>query len=762
MASGEERGVAPRQEEQTIDLPGVDGPEMPPEPGPRPRRRGRTVLEGCLARPGLRAAVAFLLFFLGFSLLLIGVSQMIRQAAAGTDKVEWWKSDWRETQEFRDCVTDYLAYLVNQWAPGALEDGGVTRPTWKNQLRQDEQNFLWTVRRSDSILGSSEDHDDLSSEDYNELAWEGYSFLLVLEDGRVIITMDGQKLNIYGDGVYRGGDQWKVPGYDNFQAGSELRKLTVVLAVRDHPSAYMGTGTGLQKPVVSRLYGIYTGYREQRMFWSGCIIMTVAGALLLTGGLVLRRDRRRAAALLARGGARVWTEVRALAVLVCLIWTAWSWWSWTGLPWLALLVLAWLVWLAGAIGRYIPPEGRRSLLGLVGVRGPLKLQRRVSRWNRTAAVAVCLPLVAVALSVCILMGWPSFPFWSWIWNSYAAVLILCLTAALLAILLVWRALYWGRRGVEDVDALCRHIAAVHDGNVTDPVTLPASSGLEEVAEQLDDIRAGLERALDEATRSERMKVELITNVSHDLKTPLTAILTYADLLAREEDVPNHVRDYARVIDQKARRLSTMVADVFDLSKAAAGQLAVKRQRLDLAKLLRQTLADMDEELRAGPVLLRTALPDDPVPIVADGDRLYRVFQNLFQNMLQYSLEGSRAYLELTVEDGKAQVSLRNISREELPAGVDLTARFTRGDASRSDGGSGLGLAIADSFTRACGGAFRVETQGDLFWAFVTFPLAEKEPEDAEGETAEEPGEACSAPEAEGKTDLPVDNRPQME
>ena len=223
-----------------------------------------------------------------------------------------------------------------------------------------------------------------------------------------------------------------------------------------------------------------------------------------------------------------------------------------------------------------------------------------------------------------------------------------------------------------------------------------------------------------------MKVELISNVSHDLKTPLTSIISYAGLLSQEDGLPEHVRDYIRILNEKAGRLSTMVKDVFDVSKAASGSLPVKQERLDLGKLLRQTLADMAEEIGGSGLVLKTQLPEDPVPVLADGDRLYRVFQNLLLNALKYALPGSRVYLTLAGEGDSAVAVLKNISRDELPAGVDFTERFVRGDESRTDGGSGLGLSIARTFTEACGGTFRVETDADLFTASVTLPLAPEE------------------------------------
>ena len=167
--------------------------------------------------------------------------------------------------------------------------------------------------------------------------------------------------------------------------------------------------------------------------------------------------------------------------------------------------------------------------------------------------------------------------------------------------------------------------------------------------------------------------------------------------------------------------------MFEISKAASDQLPVKPEVLDFGKLLRQTLADMDGEIQKSGLTFKLDLPEQPVEITADGTRLYRVFQNLLQNALNYSLPGSRVYLSLKTTGKAAVASLRNTSRNELPEGVDFTARFVRGDESRTDGGTGLGLSVAKSFTEACGGTFRVETMADLFTAIVSFPVSMHEP-----------------------------------
>ena len=219
-----------------------------------------------------------------------------------------------------------------------------------------------------------------------------------------------------------------------------------------------------------------------------------------------------------------------------------------------------------------------------------------------------------------------------------------------------------------------------------------------------------------------MKVELIANVSHDIKTRLTSIISYVEFLKQERELPEHVKDYVRILDEKSQRLKNMVQDVFAVSKAASGELPVHMEALDFGKLLLQTMADMQEQIDASAVTFRTELPETPMMIMADGQRMYRVFQNLFQNAIQYSLNGSRVYVTLQAQGAAAVASVKNTSCMEPEKGKDFTERFTRGDQSRTDGGSGLGLSIAQSFTEACGGKFALEIDADRFIVIISFPI----------------------------------------
>ena len=228
------------------------------------------------------------------------------------------------------------------------------------------------------------------------------------------------------------------------------------------------------------------------------------------------------------------------------------------------------------------------------------------------------------------------------------------------------------REAQDMGDLVDQISAVREGDMEAPLYLPEDSDLHDAVTNLNEIQGGMKEAIKEQLQSERMKVELIANVSHDIKTPLTSIISYVELLKEEEGLPDHVKDYISILESKSQRLKTMVQDVFEVSKAASGELPVKLETIDFAKLLRQTMADMEEEIHSSCVTVRAQIPEEEEFIRADGQRLYRVFQNLIQNALKYSLDGSRVYIALKREDGMLTASVTNTSADELDGSIDYT------------------------------------------------------------------------------------------
>lgn len=759
-----------------------------------------------------------IVLFLGFYLTLTG--------CVGTWYAVWglvprglgpevvYQSDYRDTAYFRREMTGYLYDVLN-----CLQSG--------------RNYYLWDYADLDTNLLYSGSY----RSGYNDIVYtntdydlsrglpEGYGFLLAFRNGKVIITKDGETVDVYGNGYYTSDSQWDVPGYIN-RDSSGLYNYTVYLAVASQPVDH-----GWWEPIWDMKQVItYVRYGYLGLFgvWAGAV-------LCLTLAVVLRKARRKARAAIAARTAKVWFEVKALwtifpaflfwelliggffwglsafaaaiglVFLLCYpvllyltgcdlrhnkqvwknslcakllsggksaagalsarqaaaarlashIWFEWKLLLLVFLPFPALWILSELRWAVNYVESFLfflalfvltaglwlatfyvvvcdlrcnEKPWRHGLCALVLsgfarlwriLRGAELSQPLRRRFLARMAVAAAGVLILAFLALVTVFGY--------CWDHTGLSLFASILTALLVVLLLLLPLAWllDRTWVllRDLVPLTDQLSTLRSGGAAQPLTLPEGSDLSAAAGDLNRVQEGLRSAVAEQMKSERMKVELIANVSHDLKTPLTSVVSYAALLGEEEDLPPHVKDYIRILNEKARRLQVMVQDVFEVSKAASGELPLHMEQLDLTRLLDQTMADMDETIRRSGLTFRTTLPSNPVWITADGDRLYRVFQNLIQNALRYSLEGSRVYVTLEVIEGRAVARLKNTSRDELPSGVDFTARFVRGDVSRTDGGSGLGLAIASSFTAACGGTLRVETDADLFTVEVTFPTS---------------------------------------
>lgn len=244
------------------------------------------------------------------------------------------------------------------------------------------------------------------------------------------------------------------------------------------------------------------------------------------------------------------------------------------------------------------------------------------------------------------------------------------------------------------------------------------------AHDLNHIRDGLNEALEKRLQSERFRTELITNVSHDIKTPLTSIVNYVDLLQKEEPKTEKQQEYLEVLSRQSGKLKKLIEDLIEASKASSGALAVDLQPCDLSVLLDQTAGEYAERLEKARLELVLQKPEIPVTVLADGRHLWRIFDNLMNNIVKYALPGTRVYLRLQESGGAAEVTFRNISREPLTMDArELTERFVRGDASRHTEGNGLGLAIAMSLMRLQKGEMDIDLDGDLFKVTLRFPKA---------------------------------------
>ena len=324
-----------------------------------------------------------------------------------------------------------------------------------------------------------------------------------------------------------------------------------------------------------------------------------------------------------------------------------------------------------------------------------------------------LLLFAGHMAVCFVLAVGAFYY-----QSMTALVVLLLFSAGECYMILRKAVeqYQIRQGVEKI----------RDGALSGKIDIEQLHGEEKsLAEAINNIGEGLLHAVDDSTKNERMKADLITNVSHDIKTPLTSIINYVNLMKLEKIDNERVQGYIQILDEKSQRLRQLTADLVEASKISSGNVKLDMQVIDLVELVYQTSGEFNEKFEQKELTIVTKLPKTAVLIRADGRQLYRVIENLYNNVAKYALEKTRVYVDIAYVEEKVVFSIKNVSehslaRENSNAG-DLTERFIRGDSSRTTEGSGLGLSIAKSLTVLMGGVFDIKVDGDLFKASITFP-----------------------------------------
>ena len=245
--------------------------------------------------------------------------------------------------------------------------------------------------------------------------------------------------------------------------------------------------------------------------------------------------------------------------------------------------------------------------------------------------------------------------------------------------------------------------------------------LKEMAEYINDIAQGFSNAIDKSLKSERMKTELITNVSHDIKTPLTSIINYVDLLKKEEMPNDRAKEYLEVLDNKSQRLKRLTEDLVEASKASSGNIKLNMEKLNVKELMKQISGEFEDKFQDRKLELNLSMSEKDCFIQADSRYLYRVLENMYGNVVKYALESSRVYVDIVPIEDKIQIQIKNISKEKLNISAEeLMQRFVRGDSSRNTEGSGLGLSIAQSLTELQGGKFSIYLDGDLFKVIIEF------------------------------------------
>lgn len=266
------------------------------------------------------------------------------------------------------------------------------------------------------------------------------------------------------------------------------------------------------------------------------------------------------------------------------------------------------------------------------------------------------------------------------------------------------------------------IKAIYEGNTNVKLTTNELTGvMKQLGIYLEDISGGLSNAIQANLKNERLKTELITNVSHDIKTPLTSIINYVDLLKKEEMPNEKAKEYLEVLDNKSQRLKRLTEDLVEASKASSGNIKLKMEKINVNELIKQISGEFEDRFKARGLEEIKNIPEEPVFIQADSRYIYRVLENLYSNASKYSLENTRIYMDIISQQTSVVIQMKNISKEKLNITTDeLMQRFVRGDSSRNTEGSGLGLSIASSLTELQGGKFHIYLDGDLFKVTLGF------------------------------------------
>ena len=291
---------------------------------------------------------------------------------------------------------------------------------------------------------------------------------------------------------------------------------------------------------------------------------------------------------------------------------------------------------------------------------------------------------------------------------------------LLGILLFGGACFVVACRAKDLDQIKKGVSEVRNGNVAYKIPEVRCQDLKGLAANVNDIAQGLDESVSAKVKAERLKTELITNVSHDLKTPITSIISYTELLSKVEGLPEEAKDYVAVIAKKSDRLNKLTQDLFDISKVQSGNDDVVLEKLDVSLLINQALGEHDSEIQNSGLPFCVDTPKE-LFISADGRKMSRVVSNLISNILKYTMKNTRVFITAAEKNGMIIMEFKNISAYPLDFDVEeITQRFVRGDESRTAEGNGLGLAIAKSYTEICNGAFEIVVDGDMFKAILKF------------------------------------------
>ena len=627
--------------------------------------------------------------------------------------------DYQQSQAFKERTRLYFSDLLDLLVNSDLGDTAYQHSV-QERLNNEGSNLIYYGVNNDNGLTVQNESPVpiLSTSDTKPLLPVGYDYCWYFDGVKVQIldndiSVDTKRLDSgYRDVIPRIGIYNSDP--------SELANTRIVLAVKNDLQA---------NPHGRSLY-----YWEQQLL-SGLgwvyIVLSIMGMVLLLNAIIRRQDKLRFDRQLASWSRGTWLEIKLVVSLFIISVLAMVTFNISGslsdffsltivVTTISAALLMFFWWFYILLADLIINRGEFFSHNIINTL--IKNYRHYENkypWQqkmlKRAYVLVIAETVLAFSAVCFVLV--SFGSGS-IGSFLIAVLI---TGA--GIYLLYRYIRRFDQTVTDLGSLIDQLELMKGGDMETKLELPEGADIYDAAQNLNSIQEGMGKAVADQLKSERLKIDLITNVSHDLKTPLTSIISYVDLLNKEEDLPQHVKDYIAILAQKSERLNNLIQDLFDLSKASSANIALDVEQIDFGRLINQTLADLEEQINESGLTFRVNVPAEPIFIWSDGKKLYRVWENLIANALKYSLAGSRVFIDLTSDGTVCLAIIKNTANYEMAFTKDeIMQRFVRGDESRSTEGSGLGLSIAQTFTEVCGGSFDVSIDGDLFKVEIRFPL----------------------------------------
>lgn len=668
---------------------------------------------------------AWLCFFLAVSImigLLISVFSVLGHSGANWEALKAPFTDYKNSTVFKQRTADYYGRLFSMVADPSSQDDDNVEITESSLDNEGENLKYYALNKNNNFLvqNITPKPSSLSDSGKTPALPAGYSYCWYFDGEKLRVIDHGKPIDIQRrDSGYQG----TFNGYIYNLAPDNMSDIRVVLAVKDNlvENPYAHSKYYGEQQFLSIMGWVYTG-------------LLVLGLLLLVLAIINRPSKREFDLKLASWMGRMWMEVKLLlSPLVLMFFGGFTFNYYTdwrfpvdhvlGVAFASCIIITCFWWFYLILidlivngKRFFTHNSINSLLTWYR-----KYEKRypwqklmLKRAYMLVAAEAALALISV---IFVLIA---------ISDANGPVLLLALLIAGAGIYLIYRYLKRYDATLTDLGKLMDHIGLIKNGDMETHLEVAEDADIYLAVQNLNSIQEGMGTAVTERMKSERMKIDLITNVSHDLKTPLTSIISYVDLLNKEEGLPEHVNDYTRILAQKSEHLKNLIQDLFDLSKASSNNLALDMEKIDLARLVKQSLADMEEPITASGLTFRINIPDEPMYITSDGKKLYRVLENLIMNTLKYSLSGSRVFVDLTVDSKEVLATIKNTANYEMTFDEDeILQRFVRGDKSRSSEGSGLGLSIAQTFTEVCGGKFSVKIDGDLFKVELRFEIEPK-------------------------------------